>query len=236
MRHNSRALLGLLMIWMAFWGLPLYASPQDQPQETDPVKTQSQVQEPSPLQAIEQLAEQVVVEAANKDWKKAEKDVSAIRIAWLDFQPVDPSNAEPASMDRMEYSLKQLAGFSNQHQRLATVLAANVVSSTVMDVYDLYHPELPGSVERLDEHQRRIILDTALGQFEDASRELQGMSRIWYYFKPALKYNGGEDLAEDLQLKLDLEQEFIDSKDRAKLLAAAQQALVSLFQVADLMG
>ena len=236
MRYNPRILWGLLVIAVAMWGVPVYAAGKTAPQTDDSVTSQSSVEVPSPMQVIEQLAEQVVVEAANRNWDVVDQKVSEIRTDWLDFEPVDAASAEPGRMQRMEYALKQLANVSRQRKRLVTVLAANEVSSTAMEVYSLYNPQLPGSVERLDEQQRRIVLDAALGQFNDAALELQGANRIWYFFKRALTYRGGGDLAQDLQAKLDLEQEFIHSKNRTDLLATAQQALVSLYQVADLLS
>lgn len=238
MKHYNKAVLGLLTILMAFWGVPAYAStPKQSKHENEAgkaeVKVESGVEEPSPLRAIEQLAEQVVVLAADGDWQKVDQKVTQIRVDWLDFKPLDPSNSQPGSMLRMEYALKQLAVVSRDHKRLVTVLAANEVSSTAMEVYSLYHPVLPGSVERLDEHQRRIVLDVALGQFQDAARELQDARRIWYYFKPVVDYNGGEDVTDDFQAKLDLEGEFIDSKQRSDLLETAQQAIASLETIAD---
>ncbi len=238
MKRYNKTILGLLTILMTLWGVPLYASSPKQSKHEDnsvkpEVKVQSGVEEPSPLRAIEQLAEQVVVLAANRDWDKVDQKVTQIRVDWMDFKPLDPSNSQPGSMLRMEYALKQLAVVSRDHKRLVTVLAANEVSSTAMEVYSLYHPALPGSVERLDEHQRRIVLDVALGQFQDAARELQDAERIWYYFKPSVAYNGGDDVSSDFQAKLDLEEEFINSKQRSDLLATAQQAIASLENIAD---
>jgi hypothetical protein len=232
-RSYKTVFLGLLPILLTLWGVPLYASSQKQPKDEAQVKVESGAGEPSPLKAIEQSAEQVVVLAANENWKQVDQKVNEIQVDWLDFKPLDPSNSQSESMLRMEYALKQLATVSRQHNRLVTVLAANEVSSTVMDVYTLYNPILPGAVERLDEQQRRIILDAALGQFQDASRELEGARRIWYFFKPAVEYNGGDDVSDDFQVKLDLEEEFIHSKQRSDLLAAAQQAITSLDEVAN---
>jgi hypothetical protein len=220
-RSYKTVFLGLSPILLTLWGVPLYASSQKQPKDEAQVKVESGAGEPSPLKAIEQSAEQV------------DQKVNEIQVDWLDFKPLDPSNSQSESVLRMEYALKQLATVSRQHNRLVTVLAANEVSSTVMDVYTLYNPILPGAVVRLDEHQRRIILDAALGQFQDASRELEGTRRIWYFFKPAVEYNGGDDVSDDFQVKLDLEGEFIHSKQRSDLLAAAQQAITSLDEVAN---
>ena len=136
-RSYKTVFLGLLPILLTLWGVPLYASSQKQPKDEAQVKVESGAGEPSPLKAIEQSAEQVVVLAADENWKQVDQKVNEIQVDWLDFKPLDPSNSQSESVLRMEYALKQLATVSRQHNRLVTVLAANEVSSTVMDVYTL---------------------------------------------------------------------------------------------------
>ena len=237
MKPNMKTASSLLTILLAFAGGPLLASAPEtqQAKAPDPVTATSSDEVPSPLLDMEQLAEKVVVLASNEDWKDVQPTVTKIRTDWLDFEPLDPTKVEPGSMQRMEYALEQLAAVSARHERVVTVLAANEVSSTAMEVYSLFHPTIPAAVQRLDEHQRRILLDTALQQYQDAEIELQGSNRIWYFFKPAVLYRNGRELVDGFQAQLDMEEEFIHSKQRSDLLGTAQQALVSLYQISDLM-
>ncbi len=133
--------------------------------------------------------------ASENRWSDVRSNVQSLHQIWLDFEPVDPASVEPASMRHMEGAQAELETVSMRQDQTATILAAHEVGNTAMDLYQLFHPTIPGAIQRLEEHEARALMDASLERPKSADEVLDGADSIWHYFKPALIDHGGEDLA-----------------------------------------
>ena len=217
---------GLSAATVSAANLPIRATNSD-----DDVVTRSQVEEPSPLFAIVQKAERVVVLASQNRWADVRSNVQSLHQVWLDFEPLDPASVEPASMRHMEGAQAELEAVSMRQDQTATILAAHEVGNTAMDLYQLFHPTVPGAIQRLEEHEARALMDAALERPHSAHEVLDGADSVWHYFKPALIDHGGEDLALQFQGNLDLEHDYLDSHEYMDFKTAAESSLATLFQI-----
>ena len=99
-----------------------------------------------------------------------------------------------------------------------------------MDLYQLFNPTIPAAIQRLEDHESRVLRDVALGRPERANEVLAGAASSWHYFQPAVIDHGGENIALRYQASLDLQRDYLDTHRYGKLEQEIEASFGTLFE------
>jgi hypothetical protein len=149
----------------------------------------------------------------NALWKKLRKIVVRDGLRTSSVQALDKSVSR----------LSSLSAASTDGVKLAR--AANAVSGTMDDVFELYHPKVPPTILTLDYLGREMVLDCKENALHSASVHLKALKAEWAGLRPQVLAVGGRKEAAQLDAALSAAEKAISSRDWAGIEKQAQAEL-----------
>jgi len=198
------------------------------------VTTESVVQLPSSLQAMEQEAEEVITLAGEEKWAAVGQKLAAISTTWEEYVPQIPVEAASEKFEQVQAQIEILRAYAQVRERVNTMQAANDLSGLVVDLFELYHPDVPVGLERLDIAERQVLLDAEGGNLEMAQIAIDKSRGYWNQLKAAVIYHGGEQLSEKFEASLDLQHDYLKAGNQDLLSEEVENALEILDMIEDL--
>jgi hypothetical protein len=133
------------------------------------------------------------------------------------------SSAKIRALDKAVARFSSLSATSTDGVQLAR--AANAISDTMDDVFELYHPKVPPTLISLDFLGREIVLDCKESALHSAATHLKALEAEWAGIRAKVVKAGGGAQATNLDDALAAARKAIDARDWAKLEKQAQAVL-----------
>ncbi|MBI3244670.1 MAG: hypothetical protein HYZ49_20520 [Chloroflexi bacterium] len=181
---------------------------------------------PGALQTIEAQAEDIIDIAPVGDWAKVSANVAATVEAWKAYQTQATQDGAPrAFQDALASALDRLQTASTAKDSAATMQAANNLSATVVDLFNVYHPSVPADIGRLDVLERQIFLDVAASNLTAAADNLAKVNMVWVRVRPSILAHNSAGVATQFEASLTAQANALEEKDVNTLTAEAKNGL-----------
>ena len=181
---------------------------------------------PASLATIEALAEDIIDFVPGGNWAKIHSDISEIEKAWATYQPqAVKDGATQTILGLFSESLSSLKSAAASQETLETMQAANNLSVSVIDMFDLYNPAIPTDIGRLDVLERQVILDVANQNFTAAGDTLAKINSVWERVKPSVLEHNGQRASEQFGNSLAIQISAQKSKDSKIITDEAKNGL-----------
>jgi len=181
---------------------------------------------PNALVTIEAAAEDIIDLAPGGTWDKIGTDVTGIANAWNSYQPQANKDGVSAEIqDAMTTAIGKLQTASAAKDPAATMQGSNDVSAAVVEMFALYHPQIPADIGRLDVLERQVILDVAAKDYSAAEINLAKTKSIWEEVKPSALEHNGQDVVAQFEASLAAQESALTAKDDTALTTEARAGL-----------
>jgi hypothetical protein len=181
---------------------------------------------PNSLQTIEAAAEDIIDFAPSENWDRISKDVTDIETAWISYElQADKDGASPEIQDLMNSAIVELKKASESKDPSTTMQGSNDVSAAVVELFALYHPNIPADIGRLDVLERQIILDIAAQDYAAAEKSLAKTKSVWGNVKLMVLEHDGKDVAAEFEASLAAQESALGANDEKALTSEAKNGL-----------
>jgi len=181
---------------------------------------------PNALVTIEAAAEDIIDLAPGGTWSKIGTDVTDIANAWKSYQQQANKDGVSAEIqDAMTTAIGKLQTASGAKDPAATMQGSNDVSAAVVEMFALYHPQIPADIGRLDVLERQVILDVAAKDYSAAETNLAKTKSVWDEVKPSALEHNGKDVVAQFEASLTAQESALTAKDDSALTTEARAGL-----------
>jgi hypothetical protein len=181
---------------------------------------------PSHLLSIQGRAKDTMDNALMYGWVKVEMNVRAIDQAWQAYQPQAETDRVPQSLrDTFSQVFMRLQEASTAKDIARMMQAANDLNAAVVELIDLYHPQTPTDIDRLDVLERQVVLGAVADDFNAVEASLAKTNAIWQNLKPSIQAHKGADLAAQFESSLAEQSNALKAKDATALVDEATKSL-----------
>jgi len=193
---------------------------------------------PPTLQKIAQRAEAIIAIAPTGDWPRIYAYSRDIKDAWLDYKHPTISTwsarfRPPGAIfvQELDAAVAALYDAGAARDPTRTMKAANDISAAALDLFEYYHPTDGPDMRRLAVLQRRVLIDSAAGDLNSASKTLSNLDQMWQRVRPSVETRTDAEVVQALQDNIAAQRAALATGDRAALTASAQDTLSLIDQM-----
>lgn len=142
---------------------------------------------PGELDKLESAAEDIMDDADNGDWTKAQQKVDTIQQSLTALASSFQTAGVPSQLiDGIKTPLAELGKQVRAQNALQTKIEANRITKVIPDIYDYYQVTMPTDLGRLDYLGREVALGAEQGDWAAARDSMNQISDVWGKLKTNL--------------------------------------------------
>ncbi|NMB43060.1 MAG: DUF4363 family protein [Clostridiales bacterium] len=140
---------------------------------------------PESLEDVKDKAEDIIDDVSEQDWASANEELTKLERNWENYKVISKEvNLSKDQIDEFNTDLNNLKKFIQEKKQYESSLTANKLTLYATNLYELYNPEVPVAVYRLEYYARQVMLTSENNDWEQANVDTQSAMNNWNKLKP----------------------------------------------------